>query len=241
MTPLLFAARQGYTDVAMALLDAGVDVNQQKKGDQVSALLTATINGHFDLAKVLLDRGANPNLAGENGVAPLYAAINLMWAPRAGYPQPRAQLNQKFGYLEYMKALLDKGADPNARVNKKVWYSNYNFDQSGVEETGSTAVLARGLRRRRRRHAHAHVLRRRSEHPHGEAARARRVRRRRPPRDRRRVGRAAGAGGRPGRAGAARLDRRGLRRGLRRQLAPLRARWPAGRREVSWSRKRAPT
>ena len=138
MTPLLFAARQGYTDVAMALLDAGVDVNQLKKGDRVSALLTATINGHYDLAKGLLDRGANPNLAAENGVAPLYAAINLMWASRAGYPQPRAQLNQTLGYLNYMKALLDKGADPNARVNKKVWYSNYNFDQSGVEETGST-------------------------------------------------------------------------------------------------------
>ena len=139
MTALLFAARQGYTDVAMALLDAGVDVNQLKKGDDVSAMLAATINGHFDLAKTLLDRGADPNLTAENGVAPLYAAINLMWAPRAGYPQPRAHLNQKSGYLEYMKALLDKGADPNARVNKKVWYSGYNFDQSGVEETGSTA------------------------------------------------------------------------------------------------------
>jgi ankyrin repeat protein len=139
MTALLFAARQGYTEVATALLDAGVDVNQRKKGDHVSALLTATINGHFDLATMLLDKGADPNATAENGVAPLYAAINLMWAPRAGYPQPRAQLNQKVGYLEYMKALLDKGADPNARVNKKVWYSNYNFDQSGVEETGSTA------------------------------------------------------------------------------------------------------
>jgi ankyrin repeat protein len=139
MTALLFAARQGYTDVAATLLDAGVDVNQLKKGDKVSALLTATINGHFDLATLLLDKGADPNLVAENGVGPLYAAINLMWAPRAGYPQPRAHLNQKVGYIEYMKALLDKGADPNQRVSKKVWYSNYNFDQSGVEETGSTA------------------------------------------------------------------------------------------------------
>ena len=139
MTALLFAARQGYADVATALLDAGVDVNQQKGGDHVSALLTATINGHFDLATLLLEKGADPNLLAENGVGPLYAAINLMWAPRAGYPQPRAHLNQRTGYLEYMKKLLEKGADPNARVNKKVWYSNYNFDQSGVEETGSTA------------------------------------------------------------------------------------------------------
>jgi ankyrin repeat protein len=139
MTALLFAARQGYAEVATALLDAGVDVNQKKGGDHVSALLTATVNGHFDLATLLLERGADPNLVAENGVGPLYAAINLMWAPRAGYPQPRAHLNQRVGYLEYMQKLLEKGADPNARVNKKVWYSNYNFDQSGVEETGSTA------------------------------------------------------------------------------------------------------
>src|SRR5262249_7759358 len=103
MTPLLYAVRQGYSDIAIALLDAGVDVNQLKGGDRASALLVATVNGQFDLAGRLLDRGANPNLAAENGVAPLYAAINLMWAPRAGYPQPRAQANQRFGHLELMK------------------------------------------------------------------------------------------------------------------------------------------
>ena len=214
----------GLTDVATALLDAGVDVNQKKGGDHVSALLIATINGHFDLATMLLERGANPNLVAENGVGPLYAAINLMWAPRAGYPQPRAHLNQRIGYLEYMKKLLEKGADPNARVTKKVWYSNYNFDQSGVEETGVDGLLARRLRRRRRRDEAADVVRRRPAHPDGQDARTRRVRRRRPARDRRRLGRAAGAGGRPRHPDAARLDRRGLRRGLRRQLAPLRAR-----------------
>jgi uncharacterized protein len=139
MTPLLYAARQGYVDVATTLLDAGVDVNQRKGGDNASALLIATVNGQFDLASMLLDRGANPNLIAENGVAPLYATINLVWAPRAGYPQPRAHVNQKLSYLEFMKRLLDKGADPNQRVNKKVWYTNYNFDQSGVDEVGATA------------------------------------------------------------------------------------------------------
>jgi ankyrin repeat protein len=139
MTPLLYAARQGYIDAARILLDAGVEVNARKGGDHASVLLVATVNGQFDLASMLLDRGANPNLAAENGVAPLYAAINLMWAPRAGYPQPRAQLNQKLSYLDFMKRLLDAGADPNQRVNKKVWYSNFNFDQSGVDEVGATA------------------------------------------------------------------------------------------------------
>jgi len=139
MTPLLYAIRQGHTAVALALLDAGVPVNQRKGGDNASALLVATVNGQFDLAATLLDRGADPNLAAENGVAPLYAAINLMWAPRAGYPQPRGHANQKLSYLDLMTRLLDAGADPNQRVNKKVWYTNFNFDQSGVDEVGATA------------------------------------------------------------------------------------------------------
>jgi ankyrin repeat protein len=138
MTPLLFAARQGHTAVVTALLDAGVDINQRKAGDDTTALLIATINGHFDLAKLLLDRGADPNLASENGVVPLYAAINLQWAQEAGYPQPWAHFDQRLGYLDFMRQLLERGADPNARLKKKVWYSGYNFDQSDVEEIGST-------------------------------------------------------------------------------------------------------
>jgi ankyrin repeat protein len=138
MAPLHFAVRQGYTDVALALLDGGVDVNLLKGGDLASPLLVATVNGHFDLAATLLERGADPNLAAENGVTPLYAVLNLRWAQEAGYPQPWAHLDQKIGYLAYMKRLLDKGADPNLRLTKKVWYSGYNFDLSGVDEVGAT-------------------------------------------------------------------------------------------------------
>ncbi len=139
LTPLLLAARQGYAETARALIDAGADVNQLSAGDRTSPLLIATINGHFDLAKSLLDRGANPAIAAENGATPLYAALNCEWAPKSLYPQPRAHLNQKASYLDLMQALLDKGADPNARLKKKVWYSGYSFDLSGVDEIGGTA------------------------------------------------------------------------------------------------------
>ena len=71
-------------------------------------------------------------------MAPLYAAINVQWAPKALYPQPRAYQQQTLTYLDLMKVLLDKGADPNARLRKKVWYSGYNFDLSGVDEIGAT-------------------------------------------------------------------------------------------------------
>src|SRR6266508_3811438 len=98
----------------------------------------ATINGHFDLAKLLLDKGANPKAAQHNGVTPLYAALNCQWAAKALYPQPRAFEQQHTSYLELMKALLDKGADPDARLTKKVWYAQYDFDQSGVDEAGTT-------------------------------------------------------------------------------------------------------
>jgi len=135
---LILAARGGYADAVKMLVAAGADVNQNSVGDKTSPMLIAAINGHFDLAKWLLDQGANPNAASENGVTPLYAALNVTWAPRALYPQPRAFNQQQITYLDFMKALLDKGADPNRRLTKKVWYSEYNFDLAGVDEVGAT-------------------------------------------------------------------------------------------------------
>jgi uncharacterized protein len=138
MTPLLFAAREGHVATAAALLDAGADVNQPRDGDLTTPLLMASLNGHFDLGKFFLDRGADPNRAGENGATALYAVLNCVYAQKSNYPQPRAFTQQKQSYLEYMTALLDKGADPNVRLKKKVWYSGYNSDLSGVDETGAT-------------------------------------------------------------------------------------------------------
>ncbi len=138
MTPLLFAAREGHLEAATALLDAGADVNQPREGDQTTPLLMASLNGHFDLGKHFLDHGADANRAGENGATALYAVLNCVYAQKSNYPQPRAFTQQKQTYLDYMAALLDKGADPNVRLKKKVWYSGYNSDLSGVDETGAT-------------------------------------------------------------------------------------------------------
>ena len=138
LTPLLYAVRQGFHESAAALLKAGADVNLVSAGDRTSPLLMAIINGHFDLARTLLDHGADPNAASEQGVAPLYGVLNVEWAPKALYPQPRAHMQQKLGYLELMKALIDKGADVNARTRMKVWYSGYSFDLSGVNEIGAS-------------------------------------------------------------------------------------------------------
>jgi uncharacterized protein len=137
-TALILAARGGFTDAVKTLVAAGADVNHNSAGDKTSPLLIAAINGHFDIAKWLLDQGADPNVAASNGVTPLYAALNVTWAPRALYPQPRAFNQQQITYLDFMKALLEKGANPNLRLTKKVWYSEYNFDLAGIDEIGAT-------------------------------------------------------------------------------------------------------
>ena len=38
-------------------------------------------------------------------MAPLYGVLNVQWAPKALYPQPRSYLQQKATYLDTMKAL----------------------------------------------------------------------------------------------------------------------------------------
>ena len=102
LTALHFAARQGSAAAARALVEAGANVNMPSPGDKATPLLVALINGHFDLAAMLLDRGADPNLVSDAGVSPLYATLNVQWAPIAAYPQPRAHLQQSRTYLDVM-------------------------------------------------------------------------------------------------------------------------------------------
>jgi ankyrin repeat protein len=138
LTALHFAARQGAFAAARALVARGAAVNRRSPGDATTPLLMATLNGHFDMAKYFVEQGADPNLVSQAGAGPLYATLNVQWAPKAAYPQPRAYLQQRTTYLELMTLLLDRGADPNQRLTRKVWYSGYNFDQSGVDEVGAT-------------------------------------------------------------------------------------------------------
>jgi ankyrin repeat protein len=137
-TALLLAVRDGQTAAVTALLMAGAKVNHASAGDSTTPLLMAAINGRFDLAKTLLDRGADPKLASTANATPLYAVINVVWAPKAAYPQPVAQYQSTVGYLELMEALIKAGADVNVRLTKHLWYMSYNFDQLSVSTAGAT-------------------------------------------------------------------------------------------------------
>lgn len=58
--PLLYASCFGHEAVVQALVDAGVNVEAQDKG-QWNALMWAMTNRHKSIAKILLDNGASPD------------------------------------------------------------------------------------------------------------------------------------------------------------------------------------
>ena len=138
-TALHYAVRDGDIEAAEVLMEAKADINAPSAGDKSTPLIVATVNGQYDLAMALLERGANPNLANDDGVTPLFATINNEWALRTWYPQPTAGTQQKASYIQLMEALLKKGADPNARTLSHIWYASYNTGRMGVDFAGATA------------------------------------------------------------------------------------------------------
>jgi uncharacterized protein len=137
MTALIYAAREGHMNAVHALVEAGADVNHVS-ADKMSPMLEAIINGHLEIAKYLLDKGADPNLVSVSGLTALYAAIDVQWAPKAWFPQPSVD-QEKIGYLDLMKALIDKKADVNAQVGEKLWFRSFTNDYTWVDPAGATS------------------------------------------------------------------------------------------------------
>jgi uncharacterized protein len=137
MTALLFAARDGNLDAVEALVESGVDVNQVSGGDGSSAINVAIANGHYTVGKYLLDHGADPNLANLDGLTPLYATVNMRYAPVSWAPNPRTD-QEVVSSTELLQALLEGGANPNARVRGKLWFSPTSHDRSWVDHKGAT-------------------------------------------------------------------------------------------------------
>ena len=138
LTALLHAVREGHAEAVAALLAAGADIDQPSAGDRTPPMLMAMLNGHFDLALRLLESGADVNLASDAGTTPLYAVLNVQWAPKSRYPQQHAYRQQQAGYLEVMQALLEAGADADARLTRHLWYMSFNFDLLRVDTKGAT-------------------------------------------------------------------------------------------------------
>ncbi len=169
LTALLFAARQGYTDTAKALLDGGADINQLNAGDKTSPLLMSIINGHFDLAMMLLERGANPNA---RGVQRRGAALR-----RAQHPVgAEVALSEPEGVsaAEDDVSRADEGAARQGRRSERArrpqgLVPGLQLRLRGLRRSRRDAVLPRRLCERRGGDEAAGRQRRRPEHRHVEA------------------------------------------------------------------------
>jgi ankyrin repeat protein len=137
LTALLIAARDGQMDAVQALVESGADVNQVSAGDRSSSLVISIANGHYAAAKYLVDHGANPNAVNIDGLSPLWATVNMRYAPISWAPNPRT--DQEIDSLILVKALLEHGADPNVQtLKRKLWFSPTSHDQTWVDPKGST-------------------------------------------------------------------------------------------------------
>jgi ankyrin repeat protein len=109
-TALMFAVRDGYTDVAKALIDGGADL-KLTNGDGASATIVAIVNDRFDLAKELIDRGSDPNDGSLFFAVDMHDATTDMRAHDGSRLQPSHP--NKMTSLSLVKALLDLKADVN--------------------------------------------------------------------------------------------------------------------------------
>jgi ankyrin repeat protein len=135
MTALQFAARDGQMAAVQVLLSSGADVNLLTASDKMSTLTIAIMNGHYDIAKYLLDRGADPLPVSAAGISALFMLVDAQWAAKVWYPPPTME-QEKTSYLDLMKELLDRGADPNIRLGAKLWLRQFHGDW--VDSTGAT-------------------------------------------------------------------------------------------------------
>jgi uncharacterized protein len=133
MTSLMFAARENSLESARILAENGADLNSIM-ANGTTALLMAILNGHLELANFLLSHGADPNLADKDGKAPLYAVVEMRdWWPT---DTPGPEVNKEDA-LALIKTLLDRGADPNARLTGKPTFRG-GANRSWLNEVGAT-------------------------------------------------------------------------------------------------------
>jgi len=138
LTALLFAAREGSLDCARVLLQAGAAVDQAS-ADGSTPLLVAVQNGHFDLARFLLEQGANPNRTNPKGWTPLYLAVKVRNQEATAVPGPNSE-----GALDFIKVLLERGADPNVRIQFATEV-HQGMTALWLKERGATPVLRAAL------------------------------------------------------------------------------------------------
>ena len=135
LTALVFAAREGDTESARLLLDAGAPIDQTTEYGW-TPLLTAVNNRNYKTAAFLLEKGADPNLANKGGWTPLYLATDNRNIEGGDYPVPKGDMD----HLDIIRLLLEKGANPNTKVKDNT-LTRTIFTMQWFFEDGATPFI----------------------------------------------------------------------------------------------------
>jgi ankyrin repeat protein len=151
-SPLMAAARNGDIESATVLLAAGARVNE-RAADGTHPLPYAIVVGESAFAHFLLEQGADPN-GTIDGTTALHAAAGPvdtwlnMWSRRHGGGGARHYRLTTDERLALVKALFDRGADPNPRMTASEmpglgFLRNGSYDNFGTgtgDVAGATPV-----------------------------------------------------------------------------------------------------
>lgn len=135
LTPLVYATLADSIDSVKVLLAAGADINQTTNYGW-SPLLVATQNRYYKLGSYLLEHGADVNLVNKGGWTPLYLATDNRNIEGGDYPVRKPDMD----HLDYIKLLIAKGANVNARI-KDSTETRTVFTNQWLDENGATAFL----------------------------------------------------------------------------------------------------
>lgn len=143
-TALLYAARDGQLEAAKLLVQAGANL-ELAEYNGITPLLMAVSNDHHDIARLLIQAGANVNAADWYGRRPLWAATE---SRNRDVSTANATTNgvDRDAALEVIRMLLEKGAEPNARLEHfPPRMGGHAFNMSYVPTVGETAFYRASL------------------------------------------------------------------------------------------------
>jgi ankyrin repeat protein len=116
----------------------------QVEANGITPLVTAITNNHVDVARFLIDSGANLTLTDGYGLTALWAAVETrnMDVDNASFENSI----DRAPFLDLIKVLLERGADPNARTKEfppiRRQFLRITGSLSWVDFTGQTPLCA---------------------------------------------------------------------------------------------------